>query len=203
MSEELLIKTRRLGEREQQMRIDPKERKAYEAKGWVDSREKLPDPATPDLEVLALKVSDREREFEVAQNASRNAENLVKQATEVLQHAKDSIEHEKDLQLELAAEKDRKAAFDKAIKILSPGKPIPSGVILAAMANETQARFFRDNFMTDSWMIGKTESGESLLVANKIPYLAEQARLKDEEEKAKQAAIRARLEAQDAKEVRR
>lgn len=163
--------------------------------GWVGPGESMPDPPPPDVEVMELKVKDARAALETAQHSVRVAEGRLHEAIQFHHTALERIAKEPGIKAELARQIELEEIQQKAARVLAEAgnKPIPLGTLIASARSEIQSRYIRQNYQSDDHVVGKTEGGDYLIVANKRLYVQEKAANEAKEAAAKEAAIRARM----------
>lgn len=195
----ITIKRREYGAAEEIKHVAESEVSDYQKKGWVLYKEPTPEPQKPDLEVMELRLKDAKNELErVRQEADkmvRSATGRVSNRSNELERAKNAILTEEVVLAEAQKLKDVETTKEKIISMLSPNRPIPERALRAAVHNQNQEQYLSDTFLNDARFVGRDEQGDRLFVLNKSTYLLEEAARKASEEKAKEDAIRARMEA--------
>jgi len=190
------MRTRRIGEESVITKQVPKESvKEFRSNGWACHGETIPDPPPPDVEVLELRVKDAESALKAAQHGVSIAQGRLHDAQFQYRSAKECIAREPEIKARL----DRKAEIDgvrqRTLRMLidAGNQPIPFARLLSVATSDAQVRYVKEMYFSDSHVIGKTESGDSLIVENKGLYLKQKAEQEARELAEKEAVIRARM----------
>ena len=196
VDETVIVHRRDFGYQYQNIRIHRNALDEHLSEGWTPGSEPLSEPQAPDIEVLELKKKDAELAAENARYTVKRFDAKVVSAAEALSSARFLLEEEKRLLAEMQRAREGKTAHHACLKLFKESTvPVPGSLLLALAGSEEGEKHIRENVLTEcNTAYVDSTTGERFFSLDAAAYKAKITEDAEAADKAKEAAIRARME---------